>query len=299
MTAPRNGPNGFLGDRIHQLPAILVSCKMFDEVHVWPEDVITKQVFQFLNIQFTGQQKSNDFLSWTKRSEINTVICLYADPGKFQIPTNRQQDCGLILECDRIARILTSAQIRRPRQLNPVGNTPLWKELVHTARLVAKSTLPALPFLVPSQHHKQQAKKTIRKIAGNDRFMILSPLSGGEKQAVSPVFWRNVASEFNGKIIVPVYKDDVYRAKLLFKDHKNVIVLPSDIAEIAALSSIKDTPILGVDGGPMNLLAASRAQGVLSFYGNWPSSAWALPNVKQALQGIRPKAAILAAEAEL
>ncbi len=62
MTAPRNGPNGFLGDRIHQLPAVAQATQLYSQVYAWPEDAVTREVFQFLPVKFIRGQEPKEVI---------------------------------------------------------------------------------------------------------------------------------------------------------------------------------------------------------------------------------------------
>jgi len=94
MTAPKNGPNGFLGDRIHQLSAVALATHLYARVYVWPEDAITSQVFQSLSVTFLQGQEIEDLVAEARSLDISRIVGLHADPSST-LPA-REKDCAAV-----------------------------------------------------------------------------------------------------------------------------------------------------------------------------------------------------------
>ncbi len=183
-----------------------------------------------------------------------------------------------------------------PEDLDPKGHIPIWRKLLATVRPRVKFDLqwPSVPFLVASKQHQSWAEEYVNRIVGSKPLLVVSPLSGAPKGVVDDQWWRALAKRFNyGMIIVPVHEKEIDKAKALFGDLSNVTVMAADLAQTSALAAHPAAHVLGVDGGKMNVLAASKPTGVLGLYGQWPASAWALPNVIARDSQITPDEAIM------
>jgi hypothetical protein len=121
-------------------------------------------------------------------------------------------------------------------------------------------------------------------------------MQGGQKRTVEAQWWTTLAKLFHyGVIIVPVHESEKKTAEMIFAGMQNVRVIALDLIRTAALAATPGVHVLGVDGGTLNLLAAASPTGVLGIYGDWPASAWALPNVVVRSADISPDEAILIA----
>ena len=296
MTAPMNGPKGIVGDRIHQLPAVQEATSLFSEVFVWPEDAITRQVFQFLPKKFLQGKLPSEVVKEALELGINQLIGLYANPTTC-LPS-RMADCEMVLKCDEIAQEMkrSGASISIPIHLNPKGRIPLWRELLSTVRPQSKMDLlwPTVPFFRPSPEVCLWAEQYVDGIAEKRPVLVVSPLSGSPKGVVDNQWWCELAQLFGyGKLIVPVHEREIKKAEEIFNGLPNVGIIGADLAQTAALASLHNTHVIGIDGGIMNVLAAAKVTGVMGIYGEWPASAWAMPNVVVRDSDITPEEAIM------
>ena len=226
---------------------------------------------------------------------VTKVICLYADPSTR--PFWRAKDCDMVEQCHVIATQVASHNIFMPKELDPRGRVPLWRRLVATVRPVVEHDLKwlAVPFLLPNAQAKIWAQDCVRHNAQGKPVLIVSPMSGAPKGTVVEQWWWTLAKRFDyGIIIIPVHQSEVTKVQTLFGNLQNVKVVATDIAQAAGLAAIEGVHVLGVDGGRMNVLAASRRTGALCIYGEWPASAWAMPNVVARESDITPDEAIMA-----
>jgi hypothetical protein len=296
MTAPQNGPNGFLGDRVHQLPAVALATRLYSHVYVWPEDPVTREMFQFLPVNFIQAKETDEVTKQAAELKITRSVCLYTDPSTC-VP-ERAKDCETVKRCHEIAKRVTPTAFSMPEKLEPKGQVPLWRRLYATVR--PKTTVdlhwPSVPFLMPGTEHQSWAVGYVNLIAGDKPILIISPLSGAPKGVVDNQWWLALAKCFNhGVIIVPVHEAEVTKARAIFGDLQNVVVIAANIAQTAALAAFQGAHVLGIDGGKMNVLAASKPTSVLCLYGEeWPASAWAMPNVVVRDSNITPEEAIMA-----
>ena len=293
MTSPSNGPNGFLGDRIHQLPSVIVATQAYSQVFIWPLDPFTKQVFQFLPVKFIQKNTPEGVFREATNLGIKMVIGLYAKP--INLPTGREKDCETVNLCHEIAEKVTPENVVIPNDLDPRGLIPIWQQLAITVRrqVNKKSKLPSLPFLSPTNEYRKWGVDLLNQKAKEKPVIVASPLSGGDKKTVNDQWWRELAKQYShGHILVPVWEGYLQRANAIFGSQPNISVVSANIAQIAGLSSKNGVHVLGIDGGNMNVMAASRSTGVLTIYGEWPASAWAMPNVVVRDPSITPAEAI-------
>jgi hypothetical protein len=297
MTVPNDGPKGVLGDRIHQLPALKAATDVYDRTYVWPNDPVARAVFESLQAAFLPGKESAKVIELAKTHGVGKVICLYADPSTC--PPGRVQDCEILVKCHEIATAVAPGNISMPNQLDPRGRVSLWKRLLMTVRPEVRQDLqwPTLPFLSPtSTGDRAWARDFVSQLAQPDEpVLVVSPLSGAPKGTVTPIWWEELVQLFHfGKIIVPVHDTEVARAETLFGGAQNVRVIAADISKTSSLAGVQGVHVLGVDGGRMNVLAASRSNGVLTIYGEWPAPAWAMPNVVTRGPDMTPYEALIA-----
>jgi hypothetical protein len=292
MTVPASGPSGLVGDRVHQAPALSVIHGRRRPLLLWPDDVVTRTFFSFPEVEFVPGQTAGQAWEAIQNEEIEEVVALYSPT--YSIPAGREADCGLLREADAI-----TAQLRgvRKRQccLDPRGSAPIWRQLLSLVPL--EDALPPLPWFRPREKAVAWAgellSRNVRNRNANDPLVILSPFSGAPKKGVEDAWWRRLADLLSGcSIVAPVYGNrELARAGRLFEG-TSVAVIEADLDQTMALASLPNVSVFGVDGGRLNLLAASCKSRVHAFYGIWPASAWALPNVHVLPPGLTPEALI-------
>ena len=293
MTVSYDGPNGQLGDRIHQLPAVNAATKIYSKVLVWPHDNFTSGIFRSLKLKFIMSNDIDAVRQEVSANSIDRCICLFSEP--INIPENRKNDAKKVEMAYEISRLFPRNNVSFPEDLNPRGQAPLWKKLLASVDVELQNTLrwPALPFFKPTEEDKQWAQEMKSEIGKDKPVIIASPFSG-KPDETKPDFWKGIAAKINGVIFLPVHSLDMPRAQNLFGEFDNVKIIEADFSRQAALASLPGTHVIGIDGGPMNVLAASRKEGVLAIYSNWPASAWALPNVTPRTPDISVKDALQA-----
>lgn len=289
MTVPVGGPNGFIGDRVHQLAAIRAGVRMYGCVHVWPCDRAARAILTIRGADFISAECPDDVAAAAIRLGVDTVLCLYREP--VDIPSGRQKDCLLVSQCEQVVGLLRPhmKNIRRPEELDPKGNVFLWKRFLDVVcpETSGAGAVPTMPILVPDGEAVSWATEFLGSISPGGGVLVVSALSGTPRapggadasRTVNDEWWRRLAGLFSGPIIVPVPENDVPRAQAIFEGHSNVRIVATSIMQTAALAAAPGTRILGIDGGGFNLLASACPRKVVGLYGVWPASAWAMPNV--------------------
>lgn len=279
MTVPESGPNGFLGDRVHQIPAVAAISGSNSPTFLWPDDAATRAFFSLPNVRFVSGSTATEAIAALQGESIAEIFCLYS-PLK-SIPAGREADCKPLREAELIASHFPSAKVHRATRLDPLGAAPVWKQL--RQQLGFQNPPPALPWLKPTPIGSEWVSIVLqRSFAGwldDDSLLILSPFSGSPKKAVRDEWWREFVELLPGhRIVVPVHgQTELQKAHQLFAESH---VLETSIEQCISLAALPNARVLGVDGGRLNLLAASSQNPVHAFHGIWPSSAWALPNVQ-------------------
>ena len=213
--------------------------------------------------------------------KVEEVFALYSPTQT--VSTERDADCQWLHEADAIVCNLPEIKASQPVRLDPLGDIPIWLQLWNTFH--PRQEAPALPWLLPKREAELRVSELLtREVAGwreGNRLLILSPFSGSPKKAVEDAWWREFISVRSDSFAVaPVYGcGELEKARLLF-DGTSVRVIEADLDQTIALGALPNSEVIGVDGGRLNLLAASRKDSVSAFYGIWPASAWALPNVR-------------------
>jgi len=275
-TTACGGPRGVLGDRIHQLVVLDALVRSGRALTIWPQDNLTETLFAGLQPQWMESLNSEIAEPATK------VIGLFAMPDKGRSDLTDMD----LLSLDRAARSRWGEAYHRPDYVDPGGASPIWKQQLNWLESLIGESLPdiKLPLL------KVDSADSIPHTEGQ-RVILASPLSGGEKRAVSDDWWREFAQVLAPDVlVVPVMADEKERARAMFKGAENIQFTPGDIPSTVSLAFLADAAI-GVDGGRLNVIAASRIDKVLGFYGIWPASAWALPNVVTCDLEMTPQAA--------
>ena len=254
--------------------------------------MVTRAFFSFPEVEFVPGQTASQALDAVQHEKIEEVVALYSPTDS--IPAGRETDCELLLEADAITARLQGVQKRQCR-LDPRGDTPIWRQLL--SLVLPEDAQPPLPWLYPREKAVAWAYEMLfqndRNWKPNDPLVILSPFSGSPKQAVGDAWWRRLASMLSGcAIIAPVYGNkELAQAGHLFAG-TDVVVIEADLDQAIALASLPNVRVFGIDGGRLNLLAASCTGRVHAFYGIWPASAWSLPNVHVLPPGSTPKMAL-------
>ena len=292
MTVPASGPSGLVGDRVHQTPALTAIYSRRRPLLLWPDDVVTRTFFSFQEVEFVPGQTASQALEAIQDEEIEEAVALYSPT--HSIPAGREADCGLLREADAITTKLRGVR-KRQCCLDPLGGTPIWRQLLSLVPF--EEALPPLPWLRPLEKAVAWAgeilSQNIRDWNANGPLVILSPFSGSPKQAVEDAWWRRLADLLSGcSIVAPVYGNrELAEARHLFAGTA-AVVIEADLDQTIALASLPNVGVFGIDGGRLNLLAASCKSRVHAFYGIWPASAWALPNVHALPPGLTPEAVI-------
>jgi len=292
MTVPASGPSGLIGDRVHQTPALTAIHGRQRPLLLWPDDVVTRTFFSFPEVEFVPGQTASQALEAIQEEEIEEVIALYSPT--HSIPAGREAECGLLREADAITAQLQGVR-KRQCCLDPRGDTPIWRQLLSLVSF--EGTLPPLPWLRPREKAVAWAyeilSRNVRNWNPNDPLVILSPFAGSPKKAVGDAWWRRLVELLPSCFIVaPVYGNkELAKAKHLFEG-TDAVVIEADLDQTIAFASLPNVSVFGIDGGRLNLLAASCKSRVHAFYGIWPASAWALPNVHVLTPGLTPEAVI-------
>lgn len=283
MTAPLDGPNGVLGDRIHQLPTVTAVSRRFARTLVWPNDIQVQQLFQFVPVEFVRATTTTEVIAECRRAGVSQVFCLYADASDCH---PARAECALLRQCDEIAAALAHhASVHRPDpgMPHPQSATPLWRLLLRSAfpddaEPAAAGTAPFLALPAP---YRVWADAFIEAQCKSQATLLVSPFSGAPKWALDEPWWRELVEQFSvGQVLVPVYGDgEIQAAQRLFGTAPNVTVFEASIVKTAALATSPVVRVIGNDGGRMNVMAAAHPGAVVTAYGLWPASAWALPNV--------------------
>ena len=288
-TVPESGPNGFIGDRVHQAPAFFSICAERKAVLVWPDDVASRTFFSAPNVEFIPGRTAADLVRALKDNRLAEVFCLYS-PAR-RIPPGRDADCELPREADAIVSKLQGINVFQPSRLDPLGDIPIWLQLWNTFH--GQREVLALPWFLPTREAALWVSEVLAKVfpgwRAGDPVVIVSPFSGSPKKAVQDAWWREFAAfRADYSILAPVYGDDeLEKARILFGGTP-VRVIEAKLDQTIALGALPNSEVIGVDGGRLNLLAASREKPVHAFFGIWPASAWALPNVQALPPGSRP-----------
>jgi hypothetical protein len=281
MTAAYGGPNGILGDRIHQLPAV-AWVAAHGKAFVWPNDAVVRDAFQYEPVQFCRGSTPEEVAREVWDAGVTTVHCLYAEPSRM--PEEKRAHGARVLACQAVVELLKAVTATAPDELDPRGEVPLWRQLYASVCPTAAETLawPRPPFLVPTTAQVAEAAARVRSLAEDKPVIVASPLTGSPKDALDRDWWPRLAREFSaGHILVPVLptEKELAEAAAFFAGESNVTVFGADLAETASLAAVPGVHVIGNDGGRLNVLAAAHPVGVLAAYGDWPASAWALPHV--------------------
>jgi hypothetical protein len=280
MTAPLDGANGRLGDRIHQLPAVRAVTHL-GRTCVWPGDDLARAVFRSLPVSYVEADGAHAVLAWARRHAVRRVYCLYAPPKTT--PQGREQDCQCVQQCAAVALgLASSATVTQPADLDPVGRVPLWKQLLLAVQPDLERTLdwPRLPFLTPRREDRHWATEFLERRAQGRPVLLLAPLAGAPTTTVPDSWWRELAGRFaHGLLVVPVHHTELGRAFSILGAVPNALILAVNLSRTAALAAGGSVHVIGSDGGRLNLISAARTRPVLALYRRWPASAWALPNV--------------------
>jgi hypothetical protein len=292
MTVPAGGPGGLVGDRVHQTPALTALYGRRRPLLVWPDDAVTRAFFSFPEIEFVPGQTAGRAGEAIRDRGIEEIAALYSPT--HSIPPGRDAECGLLLEADAITAQLPGVR-KHQRALDPLGSTPIWRQLLS---LVPSKDAPApLPWLRPREKAvawaREMRSRKARDPNPNGLLVILSPFSRSPKKTVEDAWWRRFAGLLSScSIVVPVYgSGELAKAGRLFAGTA-AAVIEADLDQTMALASLPNVRVFGIDGGKLNLLAASCRDRVAAFYGAWPASAWALPHVQALPPRLTPEAAI-------
>lgn len=297
MTAPLDGPNGLVGDRVHQLPAVTHVARRHSRTLLWPLDAVTRQLYGHLGVEFVDTLDAAGVVEVARRVAVTRVFALFPDPAPT--PPHRAADAAVVVLADAIAGTLGAdgdVTVHRARGLDPRGRVPLWRRLYACtdSDRAARFAWPIAPFLEPDAAARDWARAALNRAAGTSPALVISPFSGGDKNALTGPWWLRLASMFDGAVLVPVYGDrEVRRARRLFTGVSNVQIVIADLAQAAALAADPRGHVLGIDGGRMMVLAAASSRGALAVFGRWPASAWALPNMVVRDKQLTPDEALL------
>jgi len=292
-TVPKSGPNGLIGDRVHQAPSFFSIYAKHRPILIWPDDVATRSLFSFPGVEFLSGNTAAEMLPALKEKMFSEVFCFYSPTAS--IPPEREADCHLLREADAIVSSLPGFKVSQPSRLNPLGSEPIWKQLFGT--FSGQHELPRLPWFLPKEESIiWAAGMSAEEFPGAQEpnpLVILSHFSGSPKKAVEDAWWRELVSLLSDfPVVTAVYgQSELEKAQLLFAG-TNVSVIEADLDQTIALGSLSNSIVIGIDGGRLNLLAASRKDPVYAFYGIWPASAWALPNVTVLEPGSNPSEVI-------
>ena len=292
MTVPASGPNGFLGDRIHQFPSVHAVCARSARVLLWPDDAVTRAFFSFPNIRFVKGQTALEACEAIREEKIEEVMCLYS-PSRAT-PPEREADCRLLREAEAIVCGLPAAGVQQPGRLDPLGAVPVWRQLRDSFDF--KTDPLPLPWFEPGADALSWTSDVVSDFHSRREtgpFLIISPFSGSPKKAVPDDWWVELVRSLPPfTVVVPVFGNaEMDKANRLFAG-TGALVIEADLLQTIALSSLSASEVLGVDGGRLNLLAASQCRPVHAFFGIWPASAWALPNVQALPLDLTPAEAI-------
>lgn len=294
MTVGWDGPNGKLGDRIHQLPAVRYLMRVCKRVLVWPLDAVTRDLYADMNVTLLEESVVTDVVGRCRQEGVNRIVGLHGGLPDSNISIQRAVDAGGVQQClDIVAGFYNGKRVVHPHPLDPRGHFPLWQALLGFSGEQIGIPLEAgdrkLPFATANEIGTTWAQTVARAdddaTNANSPFVIVSPLSAGglpvEEKAYTP-WWSELIERLGQagwNVICPVLDHEVADAQALLGDHPHVTVNAADLAQTVALGSLTYSVVVGIDGGRLNLLAASRAEPVIGLYGKWPASAWALPNV--------------------
>jgi len=284
MTAPLGGPEGFLGDRIHQLPAVRRVAEQFRPTFFWPADSVTGDIFPVARATPLDAQ-TPEAAAAALAGGVRAVFGLYADPTGA--PAGEEPAGAHVRAAHAVAAALArrGAELRLPDTLDPRGRVPLWRRLYALVEpgAATEGSWPSPPILEPDGEARRWAERTLAALAQGRPVLVLSPFSGGAKGALPLRWWRSLAAAFaHGEVVVPFREpEEGARARRLFRDmpHVHIVHAPSAL-QVAALAARPEVRAAGVDGGRTCNLAAASTRGVLAVFGpRWPASAWALPSM--------------------
>jgi len=275
-TTACGGPRGVLGDRIHQLAVLTALAGSGKALCLWPRDGLTESLFGALKPQ------------WIDLFETDGVPPDAKVIGLFGMPENAQPESSneALLDLDRLARQRWGDAYQRPDWIDPRSARPVWEQLTQWLETLLGERLPGiqLPLLPAVAWHQMVC-------AAGQKVVIVSPLAGAVKGAFADGWWRDFAQSCEPhRLVVPIMPEEEAEARQHFVGASNVSYVSGSIEMTAAMAMRADAAI-GVDGGRLNLIAASRAGKVLGFYAAWPASAWALPNVQACDFSMRPEEA--------
>jgi hypothetical protein len=260
---------------------VLSICAERQPVLVWPDDVASRAFFSGPGERFIPGRTAEEAVRALGGNEVADVFCIYSPTCTIQ--AEREADCRLLREADEIVSRLAGGKVLQPARLDPLGDIPIWQQVWNTFRPGREAV--GLPWFRPGKAPAVWARAVLAGEfpgwAEGDPVVIVSPFSGAPKKAVPDGWWREFAAgRADVPMVAPVYGEgEMEKGRGLFAG-TTVRVMEADLEQIIALGAMPNSEVIGVDGGRLNLLAASRAMPVQAFYGIWPASAWALPNVE-------------------
>ncbi|MEM9444535.1 MAG: hypothetical protein AAGA18_04205 [Verrucomicrobiota bacterium] len=284
MTRPLGGPKGILGDRIHQLAALQSITSINPNPLIWPHDNITKDLFSSISVEFIEGNQS-DLRVALSREDIFAVIGLF-----FPTQNCRKSlisDCHHLIELENMVNETVKAKFHLAQDIHPRGETPHYIQLIKLASRILKKELPdiSLPLV----------KSPLNPTPSKSHGILLSPLSGSPKHAISKPWWQSFAklTEHQTNLLIPILPQERENTQRIFEDFDHITIVEASLLETVAIAS-EGMPTIGIDGGRLNLLAAGRTleQKVVGIYGDWPASAWALPNIIPKTQSLKPEEAL-------
>lgn len=282
ITTPLGGPPGILGDRVQQLPSLLGIGSRHGPLLLWPDGPITRGLFALPHVVFATE------LSAPQRAHITDVFCLYSPAA--QEPATAVGDQRLLHVADRIVRTLPQARRHQPTRLDPRGDIPVWRQLWE--QLGLGQSVTNLPWRRPSPDAKDWLRDVLTAMSWrpSQPFVVLSPVTGGDKHTVTESWWRELISLLRDvPVMVPIGQPRERQQAQDLTAGTTARVIKADLDQLAALSAHPDAAVVGNDGGLLQALASARHGTVRAFYGAWPASAWALPNVQPLPLTTRPE----------
>ena len=281
MTVPASGPNGLIGDRVHQTPTIAALLEEHRDLLLWPDDVVTRAFFSRPGIHFVAGRTAAEVVRALEGQGVEEIFALYS-PVDSTSP-DREADVEILRVAEAIARGLSGTRLHQPSVIDPLGETAVWRQLWDS--FPRRTDWKPLPWLQPAEKDVAWARDALAGAfpswTPGDLFTILSPFSGSPKKAVPDSWWQEfIRLQSHLPTVIPIYGDaEREKARLLFGG-TSALIIEADLGQTMAFASLPKSEVIGIDGGRLNVLAASRKSKVYAFYGIWPASAWALPNTE-------------------
>lgn len=271
-----------VGDRVHQLSAIKEVCRAFDRVYLWPKDWASEELFRFLPVEFC--ERLDNF--YDIASGIH-VFPLYFVPKNDQSWKEKpvKPGCEAIVSCEDFRTSApnscnASIHDHSPERddFKPKGNERLWLALWSSvSRWMTSGQFPTgqtfntdepdLPHYVVPPELSAWALRFAKRFSDGRPILLISKDGGWiEKEGRNEefgVWWKQFVTEARQQyqVFVPTEDRLVERVKLELSgpghdEDGSVFVFPANLAKTAALASLENTRVVGVDGHPRALLTA-------------------------------------------